>query len=62
MVFLRSWNTRSATGQRVERLVVAIVLAVPAVLGMMQMLRERYIAAGPVGAGLAMMGLLPSRA
>ena len=41
---------------------VAIVLAVPAVLRMMQMLRERYIAAGPVGAGLAMMRLLPSRA
>jgi hypothetical protein len=37
---------------------VAIVLSVPAVLGLMHMLREREVALGHVGGGLAMLGLL----
>jgi hypothetical protein len=37
---------------------VAVVLAVPAVLGLMHMLREREVALGHVGGGLAMLGLL----
>jgi hypothetical protein len=37
---------------------VAIVLAVPAVLGLMHMLREREVAFGHLGGGLAMVGLL----
>jgi hypothetical protein len=39
-------------------IVVAIVLAVPATLGFMHMLRERQAAAGHVGGGLALIGLL----
>ena len=37
---------------------VAIVLAVPAVLGLMHMLREREVAYGHIGGGLAMLGLI----
>jgi hypothetical protein len=37
---------------------VSIALMVPAVLGLMHMLREREIALGHVGGGLAMLGLL----
>jgi hypothetical protein len=37
---------------------LAIVLAVPAVLGLMHMLRERRVAEGHLGGGLALMGLL----
>jgi len=37
---------------------VSIVLAVPAVLGLMHMLREREVAWGHIGGGLAMLGLL----
>ena len=37
---------------------LAIVLAVPAVLGLMHMLREREVAFGHVGGALAMIGLL----
>jgi hypothetical protein len=37
---------------------VAIVLTVPAVLGLMHMLRERQVALGHVGGGLALLGLL----
>src|SRR3954469_26013585 len=37
---------------------VAIALAVPAVLGLMHMLREREVAWGHVGGGLALLGLL----
>jgi hypothetical protein len=37
---------------------VSIVLAVPAVLGLMHMLREKQVLAGFVGGGLAMLGLL----
>lgn len=37
---------------------VAIALAVPAVLGLMHMLRERSVAYGHVGGGLALIGLL----
>jgi hypothetical protein len=37
---------------------VAIVLAVPAVLGLMHMLREREVAFGHVGGGLSLIGLL----
>jgi hypothetical protein len=37
---------------------VSIVLAVPATLGLMHMLRERHAAAGHVGGGLALIGLL----
>lgn len=37
---------------------VALVLAVPAVLGLMHMLREREVAFGHIGGGLAMLGLL----
>jgi len=36
---------------------VAIVLTVPVVLGLMHMLRERQVAIGHVGGGLAMLGL-----
>jgi hypothetical protein len=36
---------------------VAIVLTVPVVLGLMHMLRERQVAVGHVGGGLAMLGL-----
>lgn len=36
----------------------AIVLAVPAVLGLMHMLRERHVALGHLGGGLALFGLL----
>jgi hypothetical protein len=37
---------------------VAIVVTVPALLGLMHMLRERQVALGHVGGGLAMVGLL----
>jgi hypothetical protein len=37
---------------------VAVVLAVPAVLGLMHMLREREVGWGHVGGGLALIGLL----
>ena len=37
---------------------VAIVLTVPALLGLMHMLRERQVTLGHVGGGLAMLGLL----
>jgi hypothetical protein len=37
---------------------VSIVLAVPAVLGLMHMLREREVAWGHVGGGLGVLGLL----
>jgi hypothetical protein len=37
---------------------ISLVLAVPAVLGLMHMLREREVAFGHVGGGLAMLGLL----
>jgi hypothetical protein len=37
---------------------VAIALLVPAVLGLMHMLRERQVAWGHVGGGLALLGLL----
>jgi hypothetical protein len=37
---------------------VSIVLTVPALLGLMHMLRERQVALGHVGGGLAMVGLL----
>src|SRR3954463_9791349 len=37
---------------------ISIVLAVPAVLGLMHMLREREVAWGHVGGGLAVLGLL----
>jgi hypothetical protein len=37
---------------------VSIVLMVPALLGLMHMLREREVALGHVGGGLAMIGLL----
>jgi hypothetical protein len=37
---------------------IAIVLAVPATLGLMHMLRERQVAAGHIGGGLALIGLL----
>ena len=37
---------------------VAIVFTVPAVLGLMHMLRERQVALGHVGGGLAVLGLL----
>jgi hypothetical protein len=37
---------------------MAIALTVPAVLGLMHMLREREVALGHVGGGLAMLGLL----
>jgi hypothetical protein len=39
---------------------VAVALAVPAVLGLMHMLREREVAYGHVGGGLALIGLLAS--
>jgi len=39
-------------------LAISLVLAVPAVLGLMHMLREREVALGHVGGGLAMVGLL----
>ena len=44
----------------VAHLIVAIslVLAVPAVLGLMHMLREREVAYGHLGGGLALVGLL----
>ena len=44
----------------VAHLIVAmsLVLAVPAVLGLMHMLREREVAYGHLGGGLAMLGLL----
>ncbi|MFN2616618.1 MAG: hypothetical protein ABR581_05770 [Thermoleophilaceae bacterium] len=38
--------------------IVAIALLVPAVLGLMHMLREREVALGHLGGGLAMLGLL----
>ena len=37
---------------------LSLVLAVPAVLGLMHMLRERQVALGHVGGGLAMVGIL----
>src|SRR5436309_2593295 len=39
-------------------LFVSVVLAVPAALGLMHMLREREVAFGHVGGGLALMGLM----
>jgi len=41
---------------------MALVLAVPAVLGLMHMLREREVAYGHIGGGLAMVGLLATTA
>lgn len=41
---------------------VAVVLLVPAVLGLMHMLRERQVAFGHVGGGLALVGLLATAA
>jgi hypothetical protein len=41
-------------------LLCAIALAVPAVLGLMHMLREREVALGHVGGALALLGLLAS--
>ena len=48
----------------VAHLIVAIslVLAVPAVLGLMHMLREREVAYGHIGGGLALVGLLATTA
>jgi len=40
----------------------ALVLAVPAVLGLMHMLREREVAFGHIGGALAMLGLLATTA
>ena len=37
---------------------ISIVLAVPAILGLMHMLREREVASGHVGGGLALLGLI----
>jgi hypothetical protein len=37
---------------------VSLVLAVPAVLGLMHMLREREVAMGHLGGGLALLGIL----
>jgi hypothetical protein len=39
-------------------LLVAVVLMVPAVLGLMHMLREREVALGHIGGALALMGLI----
>jgi hypothetical protein len=39
-------------------MLVAVVLAVPAVLGLMHMLRERQGAAGLIGGGLTVLGLM----
>jgi hypothetical protein len=39
-------------------MLVAIALAVPAILGLMHMLREREVAWGHMGGGLAILGLL----
>jgi hypothetical protein len=39
-------------------ILIAIVFAVPATLGLMHMLRERHVVAGHVGGGLALIGLL----
>jgi hypothetical protein len=39
-------------------LLASLVLAVPAVLGLMHMLRERQVAWGHVGGGLALLGIL----
>jgi hypothetical protein len=39
-------------------ILVSIVVAVPAVLGLMHMLREREVALGHVGGGLGMLGLI----
>ena len=41
---------------------IALVLAVPAVLGLMHMLREREVAFGHIGGGLALLGLLATTA
>jgi hypothetical protein len=41
---------------------VSLVLAVPAVLGLMHMLREREVAFGHLGGGLAIVGLLATTA
>jgi hypothetical protein len=41
---------------------MALVLAVPAVLGLMHMLREREVAFGHIGGGLALVGLLATTA
>jgi hypothetical protein len=41
---------------------VSLVLAVPAVLGLMHMLREREVAYGHIGGGLALIGLLATTA
>ena len=41
---------------------MALVLAVPAVLGLMHMLREREVAYGHLGGGLALVGLLATTA
>lgn len=41
---------------------VSLVLAVPAVLGLMHMLREREVAYGHIGGGLAIVGLLATTA
>ena len=48
----------------VAHLIVAmsLVLAVPAVLGLMHMLREREVAYGHLGGGLALIGLLATTA
>jgi hypothetical protein len=39
-------------------LMISLVLAFPAVLGLMHMLRERQVALGHVGGGLALLGLV----
>jgi hypothetical protein len=47
-----AWYAASLLG------LVSIVLAIPAILGFMHMLREREVALGHVGGGLAMLGAL----
>ena len=47
-----AWYAASLIG------LLSIVLAVPAVLGLMHMLRERRVADGHVGGGMALLGLL----
>ena len=44
--------------RRICSLLVSLVLAVPAVLGLMHMLREREVALGHVGGGLGLLGIL----
>lgn len=49
---LDAWFTASAIG------LAALALAVPAILGLMHMLRERQAAAGMIGGALALLGVL----